>query len=99
MFATTIIPASDMDSKEKETKCEKNSRVDYSFPIFEYAKQLDLPVRDRYLQKIAAIGIDPVLVEGKDFKRDCLPPVESTDILCYLVLETSFYTKQQFKAF
>ena len=71
-----------MDSKEKETKCQKNSGVDYSFPISEYAKQLDLPVRDRYLQKIAAIGIDPVLVEGKDFKPDCLLPVESTDILC-----------------
>ena len=55
-----------MESKEKETKCEKNSGVDYSFPISEYAKQLDLPVRDRYLQKIAAIGIDPLLVEGKD---------------------------------
>lgn len=87
-----------MDSKEKETKCEKNSGVYYSFPISEYAKQLDLPVKDRYLQKIAANGIDPVLVEGKDFKPDCLPLVESTDILCYLVLETSFYTKQQFKA-
>jgi len=88
-----------MDSKENETKCEKNSGVHYSFPIPEYAKQLDFPVRDQYLQKIAAIGIDPVLVKGKDFKPDCLPPVESTDILCYLVLETSFYTQQQFKAF
>ena len=73
-----------MDSKEKETKCQKNSRVDYSFLISEYTKQLDLPVRDRYVQKIAAIGIDLVLVEGKDFKSDCLPPVESTDILCCL---------------
>ena len=52
-----------------------------------------MPVRDRYLQKIAAIGIDPVLTEGMDFEPDCLPPVESTDILRYLVLET-----QQFKA-
>ena len=40
-----------------------------------------------------------MLVEGKDFKPDCLPPVESTDILCYVVLEISFYTQQQFKAF
>ena len=55
ILATTIILASKMDSKEKETKCQKNSEVDYSFPISEYAKQLDLPVRDRYLQKIAAI--------------------------------------------
>ena len=88
-----------MDSKEKETKSQKNSGVDYSFPISEYAKQLDLPVRDRYLQKMAAIEIDAVLVVGKDFKPDCLPPVESTNILCYLVLEASFYTQQQFKAF
>lgn len=88
-----------MDSKEKEKESQNKSGVDYSFPISEYAKQLDFPVRDRYLQKIAAIGIDPVLVEGKDFKPDCLPPVESTDILCYLVLETSFLTQKQFKAF
>ena len=40
-----------------------------------------------------------MLVKGKDFKPDCLPPGESTDILCYLVLETSFYTQQQVKAF
>ena len=86
-----------MDSKEKEKESQNKSGVDYSFPISEYAKQLDFPVRDRYLQKIAAIGIDPVLVEGKDFKPDCLPPVESTDILWYLVLETSFYTQKQFK--
>ena len=57
-----------MDSKEKETKCEKNSGVHYSFPISEYAKQLDLPVRDRYLQKRAAIGIDPVS-KGRTLSR------------------------------
>jgi len=45
------------------------------------------------------IGIDLLLIEGKHFKAECLPPVESTDLLFYLVLETSFYTQQQFKAF
>jgi hypothetical protein len=40
-----------------------------------------------------------MLIEGKYFQPDCLPPVESTDLLFYLVLETSYYTKQQFKAF
>ena len=34
-----------------------------------------------------------------NFQLDCLPPVESTDLLFYLVLETSFFTQQQFKAF
>ena len=51
-----------MDSKEKEI----NGGLENFFTISEYAKQLDLAVRDRYLQKKAAIGIDPVLVEGKD---------------------------------
>lgn len=40
-----------------------------------------------------------MLLEGKHFEPDCLPPVESTDLLFYLVLETSFYTQLQFKAF
>jgi len=51
------------------------------------------------VKKISTIEIDPALIEGKHFEPDCLPPVESTDLLCYLVLETSFYTQKQFKAF
>ena len=39
-----------------------------------------------------------MLIEGKHFEADCLPLRESTDLLFYLVLETNFYTKQQFKA-
>lgn len=51
------------------------------------------------MKKISTIGIDPALIEGKHFEPDWLPPIESTDLLCYLVLETSFYTQKQFKAF
>ena len=87
-----LFPLVKMDLHKSESSSEDNSKVAYSFPISENAKKLDLPIRDRYLQKISAIGIDPVLIEGKHFQPDCLPPVESTDILCYLVLETSFYT-------
>ena len=39
------------------------------------------------------------MLEGKKFNPNCLPPVESADILTYLVLETSYYTKDQFKIF
>lgn len=71
-----------------------------SFSLSEYAKKLDENVKWRYLEKITSIGVDPVLIEGKHFEPDCLPPVEATDLLFYLVLlETSFYTNQQFKAF
>ena len=68
-------------------------------PLSDYVKKLNVKVRERYLNKILTIGIDPVLIIGKRFEPDCLPPVESTDLLCYLVLETSFYTQKQFKAF
>jgi len=40
-----------------------------------------------------------MVIKSKNFKPDCLPPVESTDLLFYLVLEMSFYIQQQFKAF
>ena len=40
-----------------------------------------------------------MLFQGKHFEPDCLPPVEATDLLSYLVLETSYYTQKQFKAF
>ena len=79
-----------MDPKERETSCQNNCGVDYSIPISEYAKRLDLPVRDRYLQKISTIiEIDPVLVEGKDFKPDCLSPV-NRQIFCVSTLGNSF---------
>ena len=62
-------------------------------PISGYVKKLDRKIRV-YLQKIPTIGIDPVLIEGKSVESDCLPPVESTDLICYLVLETNFYTQK-----
>lgn len=40
-----------------------------------------------------------MLLEGKHLEADCLPPVEATVLLSYLVLETSYYTQKQVKAF
>ena len=84
------------------SKCKQNSdeKPDLScLPISDYAKTLEPLVKQRYLEKIYATGMDPVLIEMKLFEADCLPPVESTNRLFYLVLKTSFYTQQQFKAF
>ena len=33
---------------------------------------------------ISVIRIDPVLLKGKHFEPDCLPPVEARDLLFYL---------------
>ena len=53
--------------------------------LSDYAKRLDGKVRERYLKKISTTRIDHALIEGKHFEPDCLPSVESTDLLCYLV--------------
>ena len=87
------------DTQENEVKSSENISEKASIPLSDYANKLEPKVKKRYLEKISAIGIDPVLIEGKNFQPDCLPPLESTDLLFYLVLETSYYTKQQFKAF
>ena len=62
--------------------------------LFDYVKKLDVKVRERYLKKISTIGIDPVLIGGKRFEPDCLPPVESTHLLCYFVSKISYYTQK-----
>ena len=67
--------------------------------ISEYAAKLDGNIKSRYLEKIAVIGIDPLLIPKQKFDPECLPPVEASDLLSYLVHETSFYTNAQFKAF
>ena len=87
-----------MASEEKKNSSSDPDNV-VQIPLSDYAKKLDGKVRERYVKKISRIGIDPALIEGKHFEPDCLPPVELTDLLCYLVLETSFYKQKQFKAF
>ena len=67
--------------------------------LSECAKQLDFHVRTRYLQKISVLGIDPVLIPEEKPEPECLPPVEAADLLSFLVLETSYHTKDKFKAF
>ena len=68
-------------------------------PLSEYYKTLDVIVKRRHLQKISVVGLDPAtLVDGK-LNSDCLPPIEALDLLSYLVLDTSYYTNDQFKNF
>ena len=43
--------------------------------------------------------MDPLLIPEDNLNTDCMPPVEAADLVSYLVLDTSFYTKDQFKNF
>ncbi len=67
-----------------------------------YAKGLPEGATEaRYLEKIRVIGVDPFILfsggNGTDITRASWPPVDSSDIVSYLVLQTSFITTKQFK--
>ena len=64
-----------------------------------YAESLPEEAKRRYKAKIAVIdGLDPFMNECLGDPVDCNPPVDTCDLVSYLVLQTSFLTSQQFKA-
>lgn len=59
-------------------------------------------VAERYRQKLSSVNyVDPYSLsdDDLDFNTANFPPVTNMDIVSYLVLTTSFYIKQQMKAF
>ncbi len=68
----------------------------------EYSKALVEPARSRYYQNLEKhIGYDPYTLRKSDFSYllSDLPGVEAVDITNYLVLQTSYYTASQMKAY
>ena len=61
--------------------------------ISDYCKSLDGNVKRRYLEKVTVIAVDRITIPDEHFSSECLPPVEATNLLSYLVLETSFYNQ------
>ena len=59
--------------------------------LSEYAEKLDGNVKKRYVEKILEVGVDPVLIPNHKLDPECFPPVEASDLLPYLVLDTSYY--------
>ena len=67
-----------------------------------YVLSLDTTTRMRYVDKIKVIGnIDPYVLPDNQFKNDdsLLPPVTYPDIFTYFIYKTSYYTKQELKAY
>ena len=81
-------------SQESDPKSQDKIPV-----LSSYGKNLESHVRERYLKKISVVGVDPVAIPSEQFSSECLPPIKVLDLLSYLVLETSYYTNKQFKAF
>lgn len=71
-----------------------------------YAERLEGEAKKRYQEKLKLIyGVDPFQLASNRAARNnagavtgSLPPVDASDLVSYLVLETSFVTGKQFKA-
>lgn len=84
----------------KEKACEDLQSLAANISMLsDYVKGLESHVKTRYLQKISVVAVDPASIPRGQLNSECLPPIESTDLPAYLVLETSHYTKDQFKAY
>ena len=81
-----------MDS-EVEDDSEKLSKA---IPVLSnYVKGLETRVKERYLAKISVIGVDQASISKEQFNGECLPPIEVSDLLGYLVLETSHIIREK----
>jgi len=66
--------------------------------LSKYAESLESDAKRRYLDKVTVIGgVDPYTLRKLD--SSVLPAIEAADLTNYLVLGTSYYTIQQFKAY
>lgn len=67
----------------------------------QYYYNLSGPAKARYKEKVYICGFDPYILKKSEFSEDMiyLPAVEYPDIANYLVLHTSWATKQQMKAY
>ena len=75
-----------MDS-EPEDDSEKLGKA---IPVLsDYVKGLGTRVKERYLAKRSVIGVDLASIPKEQFNGECLPPIEVSDFLGYLVLEAS----------
>ena len=82
------------------SSAENNAFINKSKEMLsKYAEGLEGKVKTRYLEKISAVGIDPLLIPQEKLDTESLPPVEASELLSYLVFETSYYINAQFKAF
>ena len=67
--------------------------------LSDYAESLPNDAKARYKEKVNVIGgIDPFQPGNIGELDDRLPDIEASDLVSYLVLQTSFMTAKQFKA-
>lgn len=66
-----------------------------------YCETLDEVTKKRYVEKVRMIGFDPFKLKKSEFKDELKlwPSVEYPDIVNYLLVQTSWRTKEEMKAY
>ena len=77
------------------------SAQDENVQFSDYFAGLDGPSKLRYREKVSICGFDPYSLKKSDYSEnvELLPIVQYPDIVNYLVLQTSWATKSQMKAY
>ena len=70
----------------------KEINKNWMLMLSEHAEKLDGTVKKRYVEKISEVGVDPVLIPDHKLDPECFPQIKASDLLLYLVLDTSYYT-------
>ena len=75
--------------------------LDENIQYSDYFAGLEGPTKSRYKEKITVCVFDPYALRKSDFSEniELLPNVQYPDIVNYLVLQTSWATKTQMKAY
>ena len=79
-------------------EAEEIKKFSCKIPVLsEYGTALESHVKLRCLKKMSVVGIDTFIIPCEQFNPECLPPIEQSDLFGYLVLQTRYYTNDQFK--
>lgn len=84
---------------EKMASCND---TEVNSPILSaYCDKLDPLTKKRYIEKVKVCGFDPYELKKSQFKDELKlwPSIEYPDIVNYLLVQTSWATKEQMKAY
>ena len=69
-----------------DTSLESDPKSQDEMPVrSSFGKNFECYVRERYLKKISLVGVYRAAIPSEKFSWECLPPIEVSNLLCYLV--------------
>ena len=90
-----------LEDKQRSKMATASHATSAASTFSDYYASLDNTSKARYREKVSLCGFDPYYIKKADFSEDLalLPKIEYPDIVNYLVLQTSWATNSQMKAY